>query len=88
LWDVVGGAVVTHHAEDRRPRAQRRQVGGNVAGAPQVETLGLVHLHHRHRRFRRDAGHTAADKAVQHEISHHADAPALEAARKRAQASG
>jgi hypothetical protein len=51
----------------------------HVGGAAQPAAL-RGHLHHRHRRFRRDALDRAPDEVVEHEIAGHQDAYAREAA--------
>ena len=70
LHDALARLVVADHAQQARLRAERGGVARDVGGAAQALFLAL-HMHDRHRRFRRDAVDVAEPVAVEHDVADH-----------------
>ncbi len=69
----TAGLVVADHAQHAYLGAQRGGVARHVGGAAEAFVAALD-LHHRHRRFRRDALDIAKPIAVEHHVARHQDA--------------
>ena len=70
--------VLPDQGNQRDGKSESQKIHGDVASAASHEGLAQA-AHHRHRCFRRNAIYAAPDVLVEHEITHHQHATALEA---------
>ena len=77
---LPAGIVVANRAEQFRRTFERDQVARDIGRAAGHEAFALK-IHHRHRRFRRNARHAAPDELVEHHVADDEDAGFRAAAR-------
>src|SRR5439155_1411467 len=72
---LICGGIATDRAKNLRRNLERGKIARHVRGAARHETLSRE-VHHRYRRFWRNAGHAAPDEMVQHQVADHQHADA------------
>jgi hypothetical protein len=70
FFQRIGGVVIAGQTQHGTVPAEHRDVQRHVSGTAGA-LFNLTDMHHRHRRFGRDARSRAVPVAIQHEVADH-----------------